>query len=274
MAVIHIFILLGTGAVVGFASGLLGIGGAFLMTPVQYFIFTDMGIDADLAIKLAFGTNLMVILPTAISGTWRHHKKNAVWWRAALIMGGCSFLASYGGATLATHLPGDALKISFGVVALIGGGRMLFHNPSRSAGEPRENIWLWIAWAIPIGTLTGLLGIGGGVIAIPILVLGLRFEMHTAVATSLAMMILNSIGGVTGYIVNGIGVSGLPDYSLGYVNLLSCVLLAVPSIVMAQIGAITAHRLPARKLTYLFVIIILYVGLKMIGLFDLLGWSI
>ena len=151
---------------------------------------------------------------------------------------------------------------------------MLFHNPSSSTGEPKNNIWLWIAWSIPIGALTGLLGIGGGVIAIPIMVLALRFEMHTAVATSLAMMILNSIGGVAGYIVNGIGVPGLPEFSLGYVNLVSGALLAVTSIIMAQVGAVTAHRIPARKLTYLFVIIIFYVGLKMTGLFDLLGWPI
>ena len=64
----HIIILLVTGIVVGFAGGLLGLGGAFIMTPVQYIVFSDMGLPADIAVKLAFGTSLLVVLPTAASG--------------------------------------------------------------------------------------------------------------------------------------------------------------------------------------------------------------
>ena len=63
MTMAHIIILLTTGIGVGFASGLLGVGGGFIMTPVQYIIYTDMGFSTDIAIKLAFGTNLLVILP-------------------------------------------------------------------------------------------------------------------------------------------------------------------------------------------------------------------
>ena len=66
MADIHIVILLATGIVAGFASGLLGIGGGFIMTPAQYLVFADMGLTVDMAIKMAFGTTLMVILPTAL----------------------------------------------------------------------------------------------------------------------------------------------------------------------------------------------------------------
>lgn len=79
MAVTHIIILVVTGVGTGFAGGLLGLGGAFLMTPIQYLVFTNMGIPPDIAIKLAFGTSLMVILPTAISGAWRHHRKGGVY---------------------------------------------------------------------------------------------------------------------------------------------------------------------------------------------------
>lgn len=75
---VQAIILLATGIVAGFASGLLGLGGGFIMTPMQFLIFTNMGIPADMAIKLAFGTNLLVIFPTAISGAWRHSRKGAV----------------------------------------------------------------------------------------------------------------------------------------------------------------------------------------------------
>jgi len=92
--------------------------------------------------------------------------------------------------------------------------------------------------------------------------------MHRAVATSLAFIMIASVGGIVGYIVNGLGVPNLPPYSIGYVNLLSWALLAVTSVGMAQVGAITAHRLPARQLRYVFVGVMFYVGLRMLGAFG------
>ncbi len=274
MTAVHIVILLATGVGVGFASGLLGVGGAFIMTPVQYLVFTGMDIPADMAIKLAFGTSLLVVLPTVISGAWRHSKKGAVRWKTAIIMGGCGSVAAFGGATLATHLPGATLKIIFGVVVLLGAIRMLTARSSQVEEEPRENPWLLVAWGVPIGLVTGIIGVGGGIMAVPVLVLALKFKMHNAIATSLAMVIFNSIGGLIGYIVNGLGVAGLPLYCIGYVNLQAWLLLAVTSVGMAQVGAIAAHRLPARQLKYIFIAIMFYMGLKMLGLFDWLGWPI
>jgi len=274
MALAHIITLLATGVVVGFASGLLGLGGAFIMTPVQYLVFTAMGVPTDLAVKLAFGTSLLVILPLSASGAWRHSIKGAVWWKAAFIMGGIGLVCSFGGATLAAHLPGAALKIAFGVIVLLSALRMLTSQQPKIEQEPRQNPWLWAAWAAPVGLLSGILGIGGGVLMIPVLVLALRFRMHNAIATSLAVMLFTSIGGVIGYLINGLDVPGLPDYSIGYIHLPSWFLLAVTSVGMAQVGAITAHKLPARQLKYIFIAVIFYMGLKMLGVFDWLGWPL
>ncbi len=274
MTIAHIIILLGTGVGVGFASGLLGVGGGFIMIPVQYMLFTNVGISTDVAMKVAFGTSLLVILPTVASGTWRHHKKGAVRWKAAIIMGSCGAVAAFGGATLATHLPGAVLKIVFGVVVLASGIRMLISKSLKSEQEAKDNPWLWIAWAIPIGMVTGLTGLGGGVVAVPVMVLALKFKMHNAIATSLAMIIFNSAGGVIGYIINGLGVPNLPAYSIGYVNLPAWFLLAVTSIGMAQVGAMIAHRLRARQLRWIFIVVQFYVALRMMGVFDWLGWPV
>ena len=274
MTVVHIITLLGTGVVVGFASGLLGVGGGFIMAPVQYFVFIDMGIPADAAIKLAFGTNLLVILFTSISGTWRHSQKGVVHWKAAIIMGFGGLLFAFAGATLAAHLPGEVLKVSFGVIVLLIGIRMLTARTKQIEQELVANPWSWFAWAVPLGIITGMFGLGGGVVAVPILVLALRFKMHHAVATSLAMMIFRSLGGIIGYIVNGLGVPDLPAYSIGYVNLASAFLLAVGSVGLAQIGAITAHKLPAKQLRFIFILLLFYIGLKMSGVFDWLGWPV
>ena len=100
------------------------------------------------------------------------------------------------------------------------------------------------------------------------MVLLLDFRMHKAVAASLAMVMITSIGGIVGYIVNGLGTPGLPTHSLGYVYLESWALLAATSIGMAQLGARTAHRLPDRPLRYAFVGVLFYMGLRMLGVFD------
>jgi hypothetical protein len=119
--------------------------------------------------------------------------------------------------------------------------------------------------------VTGLTGLGGGVLIVSVLVLALNFPMHVAVGTSVASIILASLGGIVGYIVNGLEVPGLtlPHY-IGYIDLRIWLCLAATSIPLAQIGARAAHALPARPLRYIFIAFLVYAGLEMIGAFDLI----
>jgi uncharacterized membrane protein YfcA len=264
-------ILLAAGAGTGFASGLLGIGGGAVMIPVSYWLIQSMGVSQDLAIKIAFGTSLLVILPTAISGSWRHNREKAVRWKPALVLGSCALVGALIGATLAAHLPGEVLEVGFGglvlAVALWMGLGML-PKFKKEGAEPQENLGLAAACGFPIGMVTGLTGLGGGVLIVSVLVLALNFPMHVAVGTSVASIILASLGGIVGYIVNGLGVSGLLPYSLGYVNLPIWLCLAATSIPVAQLGARAAHALPAKPLTYIFIAFMVYAGLEMIGVFH------
>ena len=258
----------------GFASGLLGIGGCFIMVPVQFWVLTSMGVGDKLAILVAFGTNLMVVLPTAASGAYRHHTKGAVLWEAAVVMGVTGALGSAFGAYVATLLPGQVLKVIFGATILLGAVRMLTARPPGAEERPPAGYRPYVLWGLPLGFAVGLVGIGGGVVMIPVMVIVLRFSMHRAVGTSTAMMVFTATGGVVSYMVNGWGVEGLPEHSVGYVNLLQWALLAVTSIPMAQVGAHFAHRLPGRELRHIFIAVMVYVGLKMIGLFSWLGLPI
>ena len=269
-----IIVLALTGVAVGFAEGLLGVGGCFIMVPVTFFVFKEMGYG-DIALKLAFGSNLLVVFPTAISGAWAHTKKEAVWWKAGMVLGVCGAVGALIGATITSQLlTEDVLKPAFGLVIGLGALRMLTWKPPKVEEAPKEQPLLWACWGFPIGIICGMLGLGGGIITVPVLAIALKFKMHHAVGTSLSMMIFTSIAGSIGYLINGLSVPNLPPYSIGYVNLLAWACLAMTSIPIAQIGARTAHKLPAKKLQYVFIAVMFYAALKMIGVFEWLGLPI
>ena len=271
LTAIDILILLGAGAGTGFISGLLGIGGGAVMVPVSYWLILGMDVAPDIAIRLAFGTSLLVVLPTVISGSWRHNKKNAVRWRTALVLGSCALVGGLVGATLASHLPEEILTAGFGGLVLavaLWMGLGMVRRLRRVDEEPRENLRLVAACGFPIGIVSGLTGLGGGVLIVAVLVLALNFPMHVAVGTSAAAIILGSLGGIAGYIVNGLGVPGLLPYSVGYVNLPIWLCLIAASIPLAQLGARAGHALPAKPLMYVFIAFMVYAGLEMIGAFN------
>jgi uncharacterized membrane protein YfcA len=240
------------------------------MVPVSYWLILAMGISPVIAIRIAFGTSLLVILPTAISGTWRHNKKKVIRWKTALILGSCALVGALVGATLAAHLPGEILETGFGGLVLavaLWMGLGIMPRFRREDEEPRENFGLVAACGFPIGMVTGLTGLGGGALIVPMLVLASSFPMHIAIGTSVASIIFTSLGGIIGYVVNGLGVPGLLPYSIGYVNLPIWLCLAATSIPLAQLGARAAHALPAKPLRYIFIAFMVYVGLRMIGVF-------
>jgi len=264
---IQIIALLITGVGVGFASGLLGVGGCFIMVPVQFWALTSIGVDPTIAIRVAFGTNLAVVFPTAISGAIGHSRKKAVLWKAGVVLGLAGLVGAFFGGYFAAHLPGNILKIGFGLAILAGAIRMLTAKPPKIEKEPIDNNLVYILWGFPLGIVSGIIGIGGGVLMIPVMVLALRFKMHQAVGTSTALMIFASIGGILSYLFNGLNISGLPPYSVGYVNFLQLILLAGTSVPMAQVGVRVAHKLPAKQLKYVFIAVMFYMGLKMMGAF-------
>ena len=260
-----------TGIGVGFASGLLGVGGCFIMIPVQYWVYTSMGIEPKLAILTAFGTNLAVVFPTAISGAYGHSRRGAVLWRAAIVLGITGAIGAAIGSVIAAHLPAQVLKVVFGLAILAGAIRMLTAKPPKVEEKPNENPAVLAAWGIVLGVATGIIGIGGGVLMVPVMAVILRFGMHRAVGSSTAVMIFTSLGGLTGYILNGLSAGVFGSYPIGmligYFNPESWLALAATSVPMAQVGVRTAHRLPAKQLKYIFVAVMVYMALKMIGVF-------
>ena len=269
--IFYIVALLATGAMVGFASGLLGVGGGFIMVPVQFFLLTSIGVDPTTAIRVAFGTSLAVILPTAISGAIGHKRRGAVLTGPMAFMSISGIIAAFLGGTLASNMPGMYLRIIFGFLVLVAGIWMLTAKYPEIYSEPRNGTLNYIIIGFVAGILSGLLGIGGGIVLVPILVVIMGFNMYNAVGTSTAVIIFTSVGGIIAYILNGVNTTGLPPYSLGYINIIQLLTLAIISVPTAQLGVKTSHALPEEQLRYVYIMVMFYIALKMIGVFNWIG---
>lgn len=268
----YILILAITGIVVGFTTGLLGVGGGFILVPIIYFLLLGMGVDSTLAIRMAFGTSLAIIMPTAISSAIGHYREGQVDVKAALYFGVSGFLGGLTGGYVATHAPGDVLTTIFGLVMLIVALRLLISNDSSESDKKREHILLFLVVGFLAGVTSGLIGVGGGIILIPAMILLMGFTIKEASGTSSAFIIITSLGGIIAYILNGLQIEAeLPPFSLGYINLLQLLVIIIFSIPLAQLGAWANSKLPERVLRYTLVILQIYISLKMLGVFEWLG---
>ena len=269
--VLQCIVLFLTGICAGTASGLFGIGGGVLMSPVQFWLYSAGGMDSTLATRIAFGTSLAVMLPTMISGALAHHRKGAVNWIAAVPMGIAAVFGGLAGGTFATHVPGIVLRMFFALIVILMAIRMVWNLRECPAGEVREpadvpegSAGIHLLLGFCIGVVSGLAGVGGGALLVPVLVIILRYPIHRAIGTSSACLIFSSAGAVIAYIFNGVGVAGVPAYSLGYVDLVTFAILAVTTIPLARVGVRLAHSCSGRNLQILFAGLITLIGVMMI----------
>jgi uncharacterized membrane protein YfcA len=253
-----------TGIVIGFASGFFGVGGGFLMVPVQYWLLTSFGFDPTLSLRVAFGTSLAVILPTALSSTWGHHCRHCVLLRPLALMVVPGIIGGFAGAAIATHAPGRLMACLFGLLLVLAALRMFFFRTPSGGEHIPESMWIYLPWGFIFGLVSGLFGIGGGVVMVPVMTTVLGIPLINAIGTSTAFMLCSSASGVVTYIINGLNVAGLPPYSFGYINgAFWCVLVAA-SVPFARFGVRAAHTIPPEKTRLLFVVLMIGVGLHMI----------
>ncbi|MEM2047514.1 MAG: sulfite exporter TauE/SafE family protein [Candidatus Jordarchaeales archaeon] len=310
----------------------------------------SLGVPSDLAIKLAFGTNMAVVVPTAIMGVLSHKKQKGEFihvgeWKDLIV--GVAIGSTIGsvGAFLA---PGELLKFLFGLFCLVGAYRFMTAKPKPIEEMPRQHSTLkaWVSGLVGGGTAQ-FLGIGGGLVYLIILNMVLDMPIHGAIAMSLATMIFGSGAGATVFAVLGstipwtvaylpdplgalvprlslqwtlstlnnvvpgiatlywmdviltsfnpvlhhvlrissvLGIAPIvsqlnpvkiaPPLSIGFVNLIAFIALAATSIPMSRIGARAAHKVSPKRMGVLLAMVYVYVGLKLMGIFSLLGLPI
>ncbi|WP_367270531.1 sulfite exporter TauE/SafE family protein [uncultured Methanobrevibacter sp.] len=254
------------GICAGFASGLLGVGGGFLIVPLQYFLLKYIGVEPDLAILISFGTSLAIIVPTSFSGAYRHTRSMDNIVRPGIRLGIFGLIGGAIGGFVASSLPSGVLEIIFGCLLLfIAVKNIIDINKEREEARIPFNLITTAIIGLLVGFSSGLLGVGGGIFLIAILTALLGFSLIEAIGTSSVFICLTAIGGFLSYMVSGWGVSTFP-YSIGYVSLINFALIAAFSVPLASVGAKFAHKIPQKKLKIIFSILVFYIALKMLGI--------
>jgi len=264
-AITTILLFVVLGSLAGFLAGLLGIGGGIILVPLFLWAFGAAAFAPEILVHIAFGTSLAVIIPTAISSTFGHRKRGNVEWHQVtyLCLGG--LFGALGGAWIASLLSGEWLKGLFGVMQILVALQMIIFQP-RLPPESSETVpsWPLVAVGFAGGVFSSFFGVGGGVIAVPLMVIVLRFPIHLAVGNSSALIVISSLAGTLSYMFHGWGSDFLPPFSLGYVNYLVFALVAPFSIGMARLGVRVASRTAHAKLVKVFALLLVLVGLRMI----------
>lgn len=178
------------GAFIGAVLGFIGAGGAMLSVPILLYIF-------DFTPQAATTAALAVVLSAAISGLLPKIKSEEVLFNEALVIWGLGLVTNIGFSVVAHRLSDSVITTGFSIV-LLSAGTMMLIKPVAGTEKKVPFFWL-VVISLIIGSITGLFGIGGGFLAIPILVLFFKNPQGKAAGTSLAIIALNSVTAFFGH---------------------------------------------------------------------------
>ncbi|TDQ49396.1 sulfite exporter TauE/SafE family protein [Permianibacter aggregans] len=247
------------GALAGIMAGLLGVGGGMIMVPALLWLLPMAGVADGHLMQTALGTSLAAIIITSIASLRAHQRRNAIRWPVVRWLAPGVVAGALLAGAIAAWLSSDLLILIFALFALIIALRIVFARPVHVVSAPAN--FCWPAWGLGIGTASGLVGIGGGSLTVPLL-LHYGFPITQAIGSSSAVGLPIAIGGTIAYIAAG------PDQHLntglaGFVYLPAVLCLSLASWFTAPFGAKLAHRWPAARLKKIFALFLLIVSARL-----------
>lgn len=229
------------GAAIGLVLGTLGGGGAILAVPALVYILGESPKDATSASLIVVGT-------TAALSTIGYHRDGLVRWKTGAVFGIVGIAASFAGTSLNRRVDGDVLLAAFAAVmavsavAMILRGRRNQEITRATAGRRGALIFAQVVLAgLVVGFLTGFLGVGGGFVVVPALVMILGYNMRVAAGTSLLIIALNSV------VALSIQATHHPNFNWAII-----LPFTLAAIVAAQLGRRVAGHFSSATLTLLF----------------------
>jgi hypothetical protein len=241
------------GVIGGMLSGLVGVGGGIVFVPGLLYV-------GGWRIQEAVAASLVIIVFSSLSGTLRNARSNdPVNWRVAALLALAVAPSSLIGVLISRVSPEIVVKVAFATLLLA-----LAYPTARGGGEydtdKRIPLPLVFLAGIFVGTVSGLVGVGGGVVMVPLMVLGMGLTTKRAVSTSLAVVMFAGIVGAAGYVATGFRdaqqLLGLPPLIIG-------------SVIGAPLGVRTRDWLPESAVRIGFGVFMVIVALHLFG--EVLG---
>lgn len=256
--------LLAAGAAAGFAGGLFGIGGGFVVVPALVLILPLLGADAGQLTHVAVGTSLATIIFTSLRSVRSHALRDSVdsgvirSWAPWVVAG------TVLGIVIADRVSSATLALIFGVGVLAFSIHFLvprLHDKQLLQAMPGGAARAGLAGGL--GLLSSLLGIGGGTITTMTMTM-CGTPIHRAIGTASGMGAIIAVPASIGFVLIGLDETGLPRGSLGYVNLPAALAVVMTSVLLAPLGVAAAHKLSPKLLRLVFGLYLIFVGVTMI----------
>ena len=237
-----------SGLLAGFLSGLLGLGGGILLTPLLLFVPRIVGLEG-LDVKEITGLTMTQGLVGGISGLIRHHSFGFVSWRLVGYMGLSAGAAALAGAVLSSNISDSAILVVFASMALIASALFLAPAP-RERDEPegsgafRFNVPLAVSLGSGVGFAGGLVGQAGSFLLIPLMVYVLRVPTRFAIGSNLGIILFSAAAGLAGKL----GTAQVP--------LLMAVALIGGTVPGALLGSWASRKAQPRLLRYVLAVVV------------------
>lgn len=181
------------GAGTGLLLGLFGSGGTLVAMPALHFV---LHVPSKSAVAMGLG----VIAISATAAAFDYWRRGVTDLRVAIIFGTFGVVGTYIGARIGATIPASAHLLLFATVMYYSASRILREKPAKTPAPPRSEHWLYIGtYSISIGAFAGLVGVGGGFLIVPALIILWGLPIQRAVGTSLVAVAANSYAGFAGY---------------------------------------------------------------------------
>ncbi len=222
---------------IGISLGLMGSGGSILTVPVLVYLFGQEE-------KVAIAGSLAIVGTIALAGGLAYLKNKLVNWKTLALLGLPSMFSTYLGALLAAHISGIVQLIIFSFIMFIAAISMFKNNQNQEIiHSPQTN--KIVASGLLVGIITGIVGVGGGFLIVPALVIMGGLPMRSAIATSLFIIAINSYTGFIKYYL----ILKQHNTSLDWYIIL---LVAGIGVVGTFVGKFICHKVPQKKLKRYF----------------------
>lgn len=265
-------LLISVGLLAGTIGSLVGLGGGIIIVPSLLFLGSSTGIMGALTPQVAVGVSTVIMIFTGLASTLSYLKHKVVDYKAGLIFFAGSAPGGIIGAYVNKILNVDAFSLYFGlfmvlmaIVLLVkdklrpmvfkpGTGKIIktFENKNGQTSTYGYHPLVAISISFVVGISSGLFGIGGGSLMVPVMMLVFFFPPHVAVATSMFMVFLSSI------------TNSITHISLGNVNWPYAFALIPGAWIGAKLGAFINTRLNSSALENMLKIVLIIIGLRLI----------